>query len=254
MTVTTRVSPHLFLNEAVDEVDLAGSRLCMAAMTTLNYMEEHGGIGLTASGAFNRKFVVWAVDAFAWPRYTAAELYFVNKVLNEPDVPPLYFLHELLFAAKLLRHAKGQAVITKAGKGYLGQHGRLQIELFETFFTRFDFAAHEHQPLEMPEADTLHFLGVIHRRLGDWVVYPEFAGWCLPMFALPARRGTPEEDAMFYLATRLVRPLKWLGLIEEQEGPHFGPINRVQLRKTPLFDKFFRFDVFPEDMCSGARH
>ena len=32
---------------------------------------------------------------------------------------------------------------TKTGREHLGQPGRLQAVLFETFFTRFDFAAHE---------------------------------------------------------------------------------------------------------------
>ena len=254
MTVATQLSPHLFLNETLSMADLEGSRLCLATMTTLQKMGEHGGISLTKSGAFNRKFVVWAVDAFRWPHYTAEELYVVNKVLNEGDVPPLYYLHHLLLAAKLIRHAKGQAVMTKAGKELLGQHGRLQVELFQTFFTRFDFAAHERWPIEIPEADTLHFLGVIHNRLADWVAYPEFAGWCLPIFALPAQRGTPEEDAMFYLATRLVRPLSWLGLLDENEGRRFRPINAIQLRKTALFDKFFRFEVVRDDIGRGLRH
>ena len=83
------------------------------------------------------------------------------------------------------------------------QPGRLQAVLFETFFTQFDFAAHERWPIEMPDADTFHFLTVIHTQLTDWVAYPKFAACCLPIFALPAQRGTPEEDAMFYLATAL---------------------------------------------------
>jgi hypothetical protein len=65
----------------------------------------------------------------------------------------------------------------------------------------------------MPDADTFHFLGLICNRLADWVRYSEFASWRLPISALPAQRGTPEEDAMFYLATRLVRPLSWLLLL-----------------------------------------
>ncbi|MCC0007994.1 MAG: hypothetical protein H6876_07710 [Hyphomicrobiaceae bacterium] len=97
--------------------------------------------------------------------------------------------------AKLIRHIKGTARLTRAGKAFLDDHGRLQALLFETFFTKFDFAAHERWPTEMPDADTFHFLGVIRNRLADWVPYPEFAGWCLPIDALPAQRGTPEEDA-----------------------------------------------------------
>lgn len=237
------MSPYLFLNEALTETGLVGSRLCSAATTTLRHMGEEGGIALTKSGAFNRKFVTWAVDQFNWPGYTAEELYTINKVLNEDDVPPLCHLHELLRCAKLIGHVKGTARLTRAGKTFLDDQGRLQALLFETFFTKFDFAAHERWPIEMPDADTFHFLGVIRNRLTGWVPYPQFAGWCLPIDALPAQRGTPEEDAMFYLATRLVRPLIWLGLIEKKEASPLDPIYTVALRKSPLFDAFLRFEI-----------
>ena len=242
MTVVTRVSPHLFLNDALDKEALAGSRLCGAAMAVLRCATDPGGIGLTKSGAFNRRFVTWAVDEFRWPHYTASDLAVVNRVLNEEDVPPLSYLHELLSAAKLVRHAKNHVLLTKTGREHLGQPGRLQVVLFETFFTRFDFAARERWPIEMPDADTFHFLAVIHTQLADWVVYPEFAASCLPIFALPAQRGTPEEDAMFYLAIRLVRPLTWLGLLEQDEARGYQPIHTIRLRKTALFDRFFRFE------------
>lgn len=64
MTVATQVSPQLFLDETLSEGDLTGSRLCLTAMTTLQQMGQQGGLSLTKSGAFNRKVVVWAVDAF----------------------------------------------------------------------------------------------------------------------------------------------------------------------------------------------
>lgn len=247
MTIPSEISHYLFLDETLSESELSGSRLCCAAMIILRHIAANEGIGLTKAGAFNRKFVVWAVDQFDWPRYTSGELYVVNKVLNEDDVPPLFCLHELLRVGRLIRYTKGKAVLTKAGKSLLGDYGHLQVVLFESFFTRFDFAAFERWPIEIPEADTFHFLGVIRNRLADWVSYPEFAGWCLPIYALPARRGTPEEDAMFYLATRLVQPLSWLGLLEEKEISRLSPIHTVQLRKTKLFDKFLRFEMRRND-------
>lgn len=212
-------------------------------MKTLHYMAEQNGIGLTKSGAFNRKFVVWAVNEFQWPSYTADELYRINKVLNEDDVPPIAVLHDLLRAARLIRTFKGKAVLTNAGKDLIDDPGRLQVVLFETYFTRFDFAEYERWPFEFEDADTFHFLGVIHNRLSDWVTYPEFAGWCLPIFALRPQRGTVEDDAMFYLASRLVRPLNWLGLLEERRESRLAPFHTIKLRKTSLFDKFLRFEL-----------
>ena len=49
----------------------------------------------------------WAAEAFAWPDYTAEELYYLNKVLNEHDFLPLMVLHEAMISAKLVRHYKG---------------------------------------------------------------------------------------------------------------------------------------------------
>ena len=40
-------------------------------------------VGLTATGAMNRKFVHWAAVHFLWPDFTAEDLYSMNKVLHE---------------------------------------------------------------------------------------------------------------------------------------------------------------------------
>ena len=60
---------------------------------------------------------------------------------------------------------------------------------------------------------------------------------------LPAQSGTLEEDALFCLATRLVRPLNWLGLVEQKHAPRLAPIATGHLRKTALFDKFLRIKM-----------
>jgi hypothetical protein len=239
--IRSRISPWLTVNETLSAADLSGSRLCNAGMTVLAHMSESGSVGLTGSGAFNRKFVVWAVDQFQWPGYTALELAVANRVLNEEDVFPLLVLHALLRGAKLIRRTGNKAVLTKDGNALVGDAGRLQVVLFETFFTRFDFAAFDRRPVEISGADTVHFLGVVKNRLTTWVDYPTFASWCLPLAALP-QEGL-RQMAMFYLETRVVRPLAWLGLIEQADPSYLAPLETVRLRKTPLFDQFMQFDV-----------
>lgn len=59
---------------------------------------------------------------------------------------------------------------------------------------------------------------------------------------------------MFYLATRLVRPLTWLGLLEQDEARPYQPIKTIRLRKTQLFDRFFRFQPVPTDVGSKTMH
>jgi hypothetical protein len=105
VTVPSQISQHLFLNETLTEADLTKSRLGIAAIATLQHLADNGGIGLTKSGAFARKFIVRAVDQFDWPGYTAKERAVANKVLNEDDVLPLSRVHELLRVAKIIRHA-----------------------------------------------------------------------------------------------------------------------------------------------------
>jgi len=95
---------------------LKHSPLVRGMTLALRYANENGGIGLTQSGAFNRKFVHWAAERFEWPDYTATELFEMNKVLDEYKMPPLFPVHGLLRHLKLLRRYKGKLVATKKGR------------------------------------------------------------------------------------------------------------------------------------------
>ena len=58
--------------ELVADVDvLALSPLLRGMVMTVSYADTQGGIGLTATGALNRKFVHWAAVHFDWPAYTS---------------------------------------------------------------------------------------------------------------------------------------------------------------------------------------
>ncbi|MHC2302743.1 hypothetical protein ACVJBD_007009 [Rhizobium mongolense] len=89
------------------DVDVAAlSPLLRGMILALAYADTHGGIGLTATGAMNRKFVHWAAVHFNWPEYTCEDLYSINKVLNEADMPPLWVVRDMLSHVKLLRRKK----------------------------------------------------------------------------------------------------------------------------------------------------
>ncbi|NGO49760.1 hypothetical protein [Allomesorhizobium camelthorni] len=230
------------LNESLGVSDLSGSPMCINTMKVLTYICDNDGITLTKSEASYRKFVTWAAEEFGWPGFEAEELYRLNRVLNEPDFPPLAIMHELLVGSRLIRHYKSKALLSQAGKAMLGDYGALQAELFDTFFIAFDHAGHERFPIEYEEADVVHFLGVIQNRLDGWVPLTELAGWCLPLDLITSYRFSPVQDASFYLFSHLVRPLLWLGMIEE----HNVEDKRLRIedrryRKTPLFDRFLSF-------------
>ena len=240
----SRVAPFIMLNESLGVSDLSGSPMAINAMKVLTRATDDGGITLTKSGAFYRKFVTWAAEDFQWPDYEAAELYRLNKVLNELDFMPLAIMHELLIGARLLRHYKGKAVPTKAGKAIIGDYGALQAEMFDTYFTGFDFLGHERFPIDHDDPDFVHFLGVIQNRLDDWVPLTELAGWCLPLDLITNYRFSPVEDACYYLLSRLVRPLTWLGMMElHPETERYGSVYDRRYRKTPLYGRFLSFKV-----------
>jgi len=150
--------------------------------------------------------VTWAAEDFQWPGYEAEELYRLNKMLNEHDFMPLAIMRELMIGARLLRHYKGKAVPTKAGKAMIGDHGALQAELFDAYFLALDHRAFERFPIDHDDPDFVHFIGVIQNLLDDCVPMTELAGWCLPIDLITSYRFSPMEDVCYYLLSRLVRP------------------------------------------------
>ena len=213
----------------------------MNGMKLLQHVAENGGIELTKSGFFNRKYVVWAAEEFQWPNYQPTQIYRLNKVLNEQDFPPLSVMHELMLLGRLIRHRKGFAVLTPAGKAMLGNFGMLQAQLFETYFNTYDFGSDERFPKYIEHDDFRHFFGVVANRLGDWVTLSDFAHWCLPIALIPSNLGRPEFEACLHMSSNLVRPLCWLGLMEEDVAPRMTPMEQRRIRKTELFDKFLLF-------------
>jgi len=97
---------------------LLTSPLIRGVLKTAEYIEANGGIGLTKSGAFNRKFVHWAAAEFDWPGYSEEELFRINKVLNEWDFPPVEDIHALLKGLKLGRYYKGKFLLTRLEKSW----------------------------------------------------------------------------------------------------------------------------------------
>ncbi|MEZ2132940.1 MULTISPECIES: hypothetical protein [unclassified Sinorhizobium] len=104
------------------DVDVAAlSPLLRGMILSVSYADSQGGIGLTATGAMNRKFVHWAALHFQWPGFTADNLYSMNKVLNESDMPPLWPVRDMARHLKLLRKNKDALLPTKRGREFLAK-------------------------------------------------------------------------------------------------------------------------------------
>jgi hypothetical protein len=214
-----------------DEPALAHAPMLKAALLTFDYIVTHGPIGLTPTKALKRYFVQWAAEAFAWPNYTAADLYAVNKVLNEADFPPLTVLHDTLLAAKLAKHDKGAMRLTKLAKPLRGKPGELWGLLANTLLCGLDHRRYTRY------GDTL---------IGNWDVF-------LNVINVEADHAVSEERLVsvlfgaretdiwtthyrlastFYI--HVLRPLCWLGLLHEHSVGK-GISQRSIFTKTPLW-------------------
>jgi hypothetical protein len=218
--------------------DLAHSPLLRGALLTLQYAQEHGGIGLTKSLAFKRVFVHWAVEHFEWPGSSAKELFRFSKVINEFEFPPLEVLHYLLIKLRLGRHHKGDFKLTKHGAELAQAPGRLFAELIPFFVLEVDHAS---------------YARFDERPFGKWDVWAN-------VINVEADHGTTERAlcAAFYgegidwdnarwrevaaFASCVLRPLEWAGLLvqvaEDRQGK---PLHHVF--KTPLWRSVMKLDT-----------
>jgi hypothetical protein len=224
------MEPDLVLRHDIDPLE--HSPLVRGLVLSMSYAEENAGIGLTKSGAMNRKFVHWAAGRFEWPGYTRDELFSMNKVLNEIDMPPLWPVHDLLLHLKLMRRYKGTLKVTRRGRDLMARSGDL-----------FDLAA------------PAYLYGYVHDDrgqerggvLGNWriflnVINIEARTGCTTAELMKTLYGREqvEKDDPDYQETRfalkfcLLRPLCWLGLLwEDREG--LGFFDEGTFYKTPLW-------------------
>ncbi|MEP4197271.1 MAG: hypothetical protein ABJL99_16735 [Aliishimia sp.] len=71
------------LNQLADDDPLLDqSKLFNALEQTIRYAKESGGIGLTQTKLFNRKFAHWSAQNVNWPDYSEEKLLRIQKVLN----------------------------------------------------------------------------------------------------------------------------------------------------------------------------
>lgn len=202
-----------------------------------SYLAENGPIGLTKSGAFKRVFVEWAAEHFDWPGYRPADLYAVNKVLNEPDFYPLSELHDVLLAAKLGRHFKGEFRLTAAGKSLVGRPGALFDVMAPFYLLRMDHARYARRDREPV--------------LNSWDIYlniinVEADGGATGEHLRQVLFGPPEpsphyDELMGSLHGQVLRPLCWLGLLQKVGDERSW--KKDSFAKTPLWRAAMHLDT-----------
>jgi hypothetical protein len=221
----------------------------------LAHARDNDGIGLTASGALNRKFLAWAVEAFDWPGHEPAEIYAINKVVDEIDYLPGWYLHEVMKRRKFMRKHKNRLVLSPAGRQALDRPGLLQAGLFpESFVGRYL------KSLDAPfmgEFD-LYFgllLWQVRHSTHTWASSRElFKVAVIPDDAIHELGGLYPDAPIHGFHLRVLRLLCWFGLLESTGTDMLCfDADAYHYRATPLFDRFVHFH-FSTGRGAGSSH
>ena len=223
-----------------DELLLKLSPLVRAIDLTLNYIDAQNGIELTKGMAFNRKFIHWAAKEFHWPGHSYEELFQIQKVLNEPDFPVCKAIHILLLQTKVGRHFKGKFLLTAKGKKLLGKPSEIFNNLVPRFLFEIDHSYGYYRSLEQPMGNWDVFLNIMNVELQAGINGTELAN-----VFYGARERTPyNHDTEFYaLYNHVIKPLCWVGLIQEAAADIHQYASEKMFQKTQLWAIALQLDT-----------
>lgn len=222
------------LNLGDNNPAIQSSPMINAAEKLIAYLIEHEEIGLTPSKAFKRNFVNWAAKSFEWPGYEEAELFAVNKVLNEQDFPPLEMLHYVLLKLKLIRHFKGACRLTKTGRELAGKPGAIFSVIAPFYLFRIDHAAYSR--MDEPVLGNWDvFLNVLNVEAAHGVS----GGDLREIFYGPPDPASPYDHMPGMIWSQILRPLCWLGLLADQRTERFQHFEERVYATTPLWRDAF---------------
>lgn len=231
------------LNDDLAVDDLSGSIVFRHARLIMRHMDMENGIKLTTSGNFCRKFVEQMVEEFDWPGYDAEDVWRYNKKLDQPDFPPLHFLHALLSVAGLSRKYKGILRLSRLGKGLLANEraGELNVVLFEATFHAFNLGyLDRYQPNDdfQPQISLTLYL------ISQFADRSKTAADLMVVTTLPDDTPRPESfikpENIF--EARVLRYLVWFGLLEKRQAADNDDFAKLYMyRKIPFYDQFLSF-------------
>ena len=239
--------------------DLTENEFQLSAITksTLGFLEaasETPGLKLTATGNLSRAVVADMCDIFDWPDFNKEERFRLNKVINETDFLPLFFVRHVSQFAKLVHRRQGYMKVTSAGRSILEHREALQAVLFHTAFWNMDLGdlgrgLHS----GWPQGDIGVVLWSLSVAANTWQPRDRLTRLC----TIPNNGvlNSTWDSGSLAMEANILRPLLWFGLLElKQEEIEGDKINRLNLyRKTPLFDRFCSFDV-TLDGADSHRH
>ena len=229
----------LRLSVDLTDEELAGSAFVSNALVLLRATAAGDGLKVTARGNLTRANVSAMRAAMDWPGCEVEEQRRAGKVLSEEHVEELRLVRALVEEAGLAEQTGGRLRATADGRAALGgRRGPLHTALFRVAFWRV----------------SLNLFGD-----GEWGSWPQqqigLVLWSLSTMGdrwqdtktLMRLSVLPDESVLatgrgvgpILFARRVLRPLRWFGLLEYRDGPAaFIPDS---WRKCALFDRFVQF-------------
>ncbi len=219
------------------ENELQASSITKNTLTFLKAASESPGLKLTARGNLSRTVVAEMCATFDWPDFNKDDQFRLNKVINEPDFLPLFFMRHIAQFAKLVHRRKGYMKLTTAGRSTLEHQEALQAVLFHTAFWNMDLGdlgrgLHS----GWPQGDIGIVLWSLSVAANDWQTRKNLTRLC----AIPNNGvlNSTWDTGSMAMEANILQPLLCFGMLEhKQEKIEGDKLNRRNLyRKSPLFD------------------
>jgi hypothetical protein len=204
----------------------------------------------TARRNLNRKFVKAIFDKLINDDIKKDILRF-NKAINEEDVLLLNVVRIVCEKAKLIQCRKKKFIVTTKGKKLLSKEntGELFYRLFITYFRKFNIGYVD----RLPDIDSVQYtIGYSLCRLSVVCHNYQTLEQLFHVIFLPKVREEIRDEIRKervnireigrLMELRIIRPLVGFGLIncKLKKEKYIGRV--VAIRKSPLFDKFIRYE------------
>lgn len=242
-------SGGLSLNRELTLVELGSADLLHDVRTILGALRDDGVMAVTQAGNLSRAVVKQLAPRLRASRGPFAEQLRAGKVVNEQDVLWLNVLRHVLTIAGLIVRRKGFRITGRGRELVAGDRvGELYALLFETFFRKLNLQVLDRSDRHAGLQGTIAFSFFRLRTCArDWSSPEKLAAeaWLEsakdPLAEYEIKYGDWRHWSFRH---RVLTPLVHFGLLEERELPAKDKWSRpVEMQKTPLFDRFLRFDL-----------
>ena len=221
--------------------EIAHSPMVQNAFVLMRAAEEADGLELTARGNLPLKTVSAMREAMDWPGCLFEEKRRAGKRLREGYVEELRLLRELVTMDSLLIRKEGRLRVGATGRHVLrGARERVQRNFFRNCFWEVSLSLFgEPECGNWPQPQIGLALWSLSTTGDRW----QDTETLMRLSVLPdeAVLRNPDWVAPVLFVLRLLRPLRWFGLVECR-GEDATRTGHGEWRKTPLFDRFLQFD------------